>query len=466
MPTSSLAQNPEFRDLVQKQVDQISKHGNYHSLELADGTVIPGLIGIDTLRARIRSFPIPEDLRGKRVLDVGAASGWNSFEMERRGADVVAVDCVEFEEFHMARKLLGSKVDYRILDVDELTPASIGRFDYVLFFGVLYHLRHPLLGLERICALTTEAAFVESFVTDSGPDSAAPCTLEFYETDELGGQIDNWCGPTTNCLMALCRAAGFARVGFEHQTDRRAGLTCYRKFEPAPAMPTAEPPRILSAVNNRSNDTHFNPAKDEYICLYFTSLQHDLTRDQLRVEIDGFGVPVLLLAGSRAKGWQANLKLPPFLDVGTHQVRLRTTESNFSNMFAITAGPVPPREVISQLPGMAEVTQPAPQIYAVESNVTGTASFRGYKNEYMCVWFRSKEPELKRQDVFVEVDGGNVAVLFLTDVGGGRWQTNSRLAADIQPGLHLVRVRTSRSPFSDEVAFLFEPDRDSTSLPK
>jgi len=191
MPASSLTHSPEFRRRTQQQVDQLSRHSSYHSLELADGTVIPGLIGIDALKARIRSFPIPEDLRGKRALDVGAASGWNSFEMERRGADVVAVDCVEFEEFHMARALLGSKVDYRILDVDELTPESIGRFDYVLFFGVLYHLRHPLLGLERICSLTTEAAFVESFVTDTGPDPSAACTLEFYETNELGGQIDN-----------------------------------------------------------------------------------------------------------------------------------------------------------------------------------------------------------------------------------------------------------------------------------
>ncbi len=296
MSASSLTQSPEFRRRTQQQVDQLSRHSSYHSLELADGTVIPGLIGIDALKARIRSFPIPEDLRGKRVLDVGAASGWNSFEMERRGADVVAVDCVEFEEFQMARALLGSKVDYRILDVDELTPDSVGRFDYVLFFGVLYHLRHPLLGLERICALTTEAAFVESFVTDTGPDSTAPCTLEFYETNELGGQIDNWCGPNTNCLLALCRAAGFARVVFEHQTDRRAGATCYRKFEPPPAMPSAEAPHFHAAVNNRIGGSHFNPVKDEYICLYFASPQPDLTRDQMRVEIDGHGVPVLLLS--------------------------------------------------------------------------------------------------------------------------------------------------------------------------
>ncbi|HEX4592810.1 MAG TPA: DUF1698 domain-containing protein, partial [Bryobacteraceae bacterium] len=145
MSASSLTQSPEFHRRTQQQAEQLSKHGIYHSLELNDGTIIPGLIGIETLKARIQAFPIPQDLHGKRVLDVGAASGWNSFEMERRGADVVAVDCVEFEEFHMAHKLLGSKVDYRILDVDELTPKSIGRFDYVLFFGVLYHLRHPLL---------------------------------------------------------------------------------------------------------------------------------------------------------------------------------------------------------------------------------------------------------------------------------------------------------------------------------
>ena len=458
MPAFSLAQNPEFRDRTQEQVDQLSKHGSYHSLELADGTVIPGLIGIDALKARVQSFPIPQDLRGKRVLDVGAASGWNSFEMERRGADVVAVDCVEFEEFHMARKLLGSKVDYRIMDVDELTPESVGRFDYVLFFGVLYHLRHPLLGLERICALATEAAFVESFVTDGGPDPAAPCTLEFYETNELGGQIDNWCGPNVNCLMALCRAAGFARVVFEYKTDRRGGVTCYRKFEPPAVNPEVEAPRIHAATNNRTNDTHFNPVKDEYICLYFASPQTDLTRDRIRVEIDGYGVPALLLTRMHwGNGWQANLKLPPFLEAGAHEVRLRTTESDFSKPFAITAGPVPPQEITNRFRPAAEVTEASPEIFAVESNITTTAIFHGYKNEYLCARFRSRETDLKRQDVLVQVDGVDSGVLFLTDVGDGRWQTNSRLP-DLSPGTHQVRVRTARSPFSKEVEISFEPD--------
>lgn len=459
MPASSLTQSPEFRRRTQQQVDQLSRHSSYHSLELADGTVIPGLIGIDALRSRIRSFPIPEDLRGKRVLDVGAASGWNSFEMERRGADVVAVDCVEFEEFHMARALLGSKVDYRIMDVDELTPGSIGRFDYVLFFGVLYHLRHPLLGLERICSLTTEAAFVESFVTDAGPDSAVPCTLEFYETNELGGQIDNWCGPNTNCLVALCRAAGFARVVFEHQTDRRAGATCYRRFEPPPGNPTAPAPRIHAAVNNRTSATHFNPAKDEYICLYFASSQPNLTRDQMRVEIDGYGVPVLLLSGLHwANEWQANLKVPPFLGSGVHEIRVRTTESTLSNVFPITSGPAPPQEVATGFRPAAQVTEPPPEIYAIRNNLNGASSFRGYKKEYLCARFRSEEPNLKREDVMVQVDGRDVPVVFLMEVGDGRWQADSRLPGDIPPGTHPVRVRTARSPFSNPMEIQFDPD--------
>jgi tRNA (mo5U34)-methyltransferase len=417
------------------------------------------LIGIDALKARIRSFPIPEDLRGKRVLDVGAASGWNSFEMERRGADVVAVDCVEFEEFKMARGLLGSKVDYRILDVDELTPDSVGRFDYVLFFGVLYHLRHPLLGLERICALTTEAAFVESFVTDTGPDSTAPCTLEFYETNELGGQIDNWCGPNTNCLLALCRAAGFARVVFEHQTDRRAGATCYRKFEPPSANPSAEAPHLHAAVNNRVGGSHFNPVKDEYICLYFASPQPELTRDQMRVEIDGYGVPVLLLSRLYwGNEWQANLKVPPFLGVGVHEIRVRTSESAFSNAFPITTGPVPHQDAALGCRSDLETTEAAPEIYAIRNNLNGTSSFRGYKKEYLCARFRSREADLMRRDITIQVDGRDVPVVFVMDVGGGRWQADSRLPDDIPPGTHRVRVRTIRSPFSEEMEILFEPE--------
>ncbi len=155
--------DPGFEKGVQRLAGKILSGDRYHSIELPDGTVIPGLQSLELLRRRLGLFDLPEDLRGKRVLDIGAWDGWFSFECERRGAEVVAVDCVSLDTFIEARKLLGSRVEYLTLDVSELSARRLGRFDIVLFFGVLYHLRHPLLGLEKVVELSTDLALIESF---------------------------------------------------------------------------------------------------------------------------------------------------------------------------------------------------------------------------------------------------------------------------------------------------------------
>jgi tRNA (mo5U34)-methyltransferase len=413
------------------------------------------MIGIEALKGRLAAFPIPADLTGKRVLDVGAWTGWCSFEMERRGAQVVAVDCIEFEEFREAHRMIGSKVDYRILDVDELTPASVGLFDCVLFFGVLYHLRNPLLGLEKICALTKDTAFVESFVTD---DSS--CTMEFYETNELGGQIDNWFGPSVQCATALCRSAGFARVNLEYVSERRAGITCHRRWEPPPD-PAEPAPLLYSAVNNRTNDVQFHPGKDEYICVYFQSDVPGLTHDQLRLEIDEYGAPILILVNLRGQEWQANLRVPPGLGAGSHQVRLRTAGSAHSNAFTIfvcTDGalPVPDR---SRMAHPEAITEPAPQICEVRNGMTESDIFHGHRNEYVCCRFQTTETGLERESVILRIDEAVQPVLFLTNLGNGRWQANSRLPAGLTPGTHSVRIGTIRSPLSLPGKIMFmDPD--------
>jgi tRNA (mo5U34)-methyltransferase len=460
MPVDRAAGNPRFSDLVQRQVELLSTKGWYHSIELPDGHVIQGMIGIDALKARLAAFPIPADLTGRRVLDVGAWTGWCSFEMERRGAEVVAVDCIEFEEFREAHRMTGSRVDYRILDVDELTPATVGLFDYVLFFGVLYHLRNPLLGLEKICAITKDTAFVETFVTDDGiDDGAAPCTMEFYETNELGGQIDNWFGPSVQCAAALCRASGFARVDLEYVTERRAGFTCRRHWGPPPPHPSEPAPLLYSAVNNRTNDVQFHLGKDEYICLYFRTEAPDLTRDRLRVEIDGYGAPVLVLVNLRGAEWQANLRVPPGLSPGPHQVRLRTAGSPYSNAFQIAmceAGCTPHKSSIPQSPPDA-LNDPPPVIYEVRNGMTESDVFHGHRNEYVCCRFRASGSGLDRASIILEIDEAEQPVLFLTDLGDGNWQTNSRLPAGLQPGAHRVRLRTLGSAFSPPAEIFFRP---------
>src|SRR5438105_1992817 len=91
---------------------------------------------------------IPEDLRGRTVLDVGCNAGYYSIEMKRRGADrVVAIDHdpAYLAQARYAAEINGADIEFRQLDVYSLGQLN-ERFDLVLFMGVLYHLRHPLLA--------------------------------------------------------------------------------------------------------------------------------------------------------------------------------------------------------------------------------------------------------------------------------------------------------------------------------
>jgi len=132
--------------------DQVRETGWYHSFELPDGTSIHGPMSLEWERARWARFPIPADLTGTRVLDIGAWDGWFSFEAERRGATVTSIDCQEQEKYLWLHRKLGSKAVYRNLDIFELPWVDLGKFDIVFCLGVLYHLRHPLLAWKSSAA--------------------------------------------------------------------------------------------------------------------------------------------------------------------------------------------------------------------------------------------------------------------------------------------------------------------------
>ena len=190
---------------LRRQTDRspaLRKLGWYHSFEFPDGTSVEGVQTLQQLRDRWSRFPLPSDLTGKRVLDIGAWDGWFSFEAERRGAAVVSLDVVEIPNLLAARERLGSRIDYRVTNLYKIPRLGLGAFDYVFFLGVLYHVKHPMLSLQIVCALTTSVAIVESAVIDAqayrdGVREEIP-TLEFYEIDELGGHFDNWFGPSVS----------------------------------------------------------------------------------------------------------------------------------------------------------------------------------------------------------------------------------------------------------------------------
>ncbi len=314
---------------------ELAKTGWYHSIELPDGRITPGFLKLSELKDRWAEFPIPQDLHGKRVLDIGTWDGWFAFEGERRGADVVAVDAVEQENFRYARRELGANAAYHVAEIYELPELELGRFDYTLFLGVLYHLRHPLRALEIVCALTSDVAIVDSFIVDDDSrgriESSIPW-MEFYENIELSNQIDNWFGPTLECLIALCRSAGFARVELLNIKHRHARVACYRQFGPEPASADVQAPDLHSGVNGRYGDggINFYTRKEEFLTCWFGA-PGDLKREDLRLDVAGLGAVALALGAVKDGEWYANFLLPPGLDAGWHEVRLRTVNSQFSN---------------------------------------------------------------------------------------------------------------------------------------
>lgn len=142
----------------------------YHTIDLGHGIVTPG---IDDTPLRIPPLGLPDDLSGWTVLDIGAWDGALSFEAERRGAArVLATDsyCWSGEGwgskagFEFVRRALGSQVEDMDIDVMDLSPARVGTFDLVLLVGVLYHLRHPLLALERVASVTEKLLILDTHV--------------------------------------------------------------------------------------------------------------------------------------------------------------------------------------------------------------------------------------------------------------------------------------------------------------
>jgi tRNA (mo5U34)-methyltransferase len=161
---------------------------------------------------------IPQDLTGLSVLDIGAWDGFFSFEAERRGAKrVLATDSFCWGQggwgskagFDLARQILGSRVEDLVIDPLDLTPERIGTFDLVLCLGVLYHMRHPLLMLERVFSVTSHHLILQTQVDLSALDRPA---LAFYQGTELNNDPTNWCGPNPAAVVAMLKSVGFKDV--------------------------------------------------------------------------------------------------------------------------------------------------------------------------------------------------------------------------------------------------------------
>jgi tRNA (mo5U34)-methyltransferase len=240
----------------------------FHNIDLGHGiTTAPDHFLGDYPAFKFSEFGhcLPDDLTGKSVLDIGCNAGFYSMEMKRRGAArVVGIDS---DERYLAQAL-GHKDDVEFRQLSVYDVAALGeRFDLVIFMGVLYHLRHPLLALDLIrehvagdlmLFQTMQQGSTDVVdVPEDHPfyvpntwnppayfDDPAYPKMHFIER-RFAGDWTNWWAPNRAGSEAMLRAAGFT-VEAHPQNDVylcRVAPVPYAEFGPAAVYPSKGSPK-------------------------------------------------------------------------------------------------------------------------------------------------------------------------------------------------------------------------------
>jgi tRNA (mo5U34)-methyltransferase len=226
--------------------EYVSRSGWYHQIDLGGGVVTPGGKSLADIDREWDLFALG-DLTGRSVLDIGGIDGAYAFRAEGAGASPVAVldhylwatDAARYTQiyeehrgagaippapnesdawhpdstptrwrFDTARQALKSHVRALPLDFADCDLGAVGRWDVVLFLGVLYHMPNPVEMMKRVASVTAQQAIIETeamFIRDH-PEAL----WRFFPGGELNFDRTNWWAPNMNALLGLLGAAGFA----------------------------------------------------------------------------------------------------------------------------------------------------------------------------------------------------------------------------------------------------------------
>lgn len=231
----------------------------YHTVDLGDGLVTPGL---HDYRSKIDEFCFPHDMSGMNVLDVGSATGFFSFEFEKRGANVVSVEVPSLSEvdrfpyqdeartapkiaamvaghssqsrddfdtvfnksnsedvyhyvldgpFNFCREALGSQVERRYASIYDLSPAALGvdKFDLVFLGDLLLHTMHPLNALAAVTPLCDGTLVISQHLPTSL--GSRPAVL-YVGGDNPIHDHSTWWYPNLACFEQVLKKLGFEAV--------------------------------------------------------------------------------------------------------------------------------------------------------------------------------------------------------------------------------------------------------------
>jgi tRNA (mo5U34)-methyltransferase len=222
-------------DLTRDQIaSRIRELGDwFHNMNLGGVQTAPDHFLGDYPRTKWERFShvVPASLRGMSVLDIGCNAGFYAIEMKKRGADrVLGVDTDEsyLAQARFAAQMHGVNVELRRMSVYEVGLLR-EKFDLVIFMGVLYHLRHPLLALDLLHRHVVRDTLLFQSILRGNPevlpiaddypmdehavfDLTGYPKLHFVER-RYAGDGTNWWIPNRACVEAMLRSAGFAIVG-------------------------------------------------------------------------------------------------------------------------------------------------------------------------------------------------------------------------------------------------------------
>ena len=220
---------------IQERVSSLGEW--FHNLDLGGVKTAPNhfLGDYPALKWRTFEHTIPRDLRGKSVLDIGCNAGFYSMEMKRRGADRVLG--IDFDEGYLAQARFAAEVSRLDIEFRQVSVYDVAklheRFDIVLFMGVLYHLRHPLLALDLLHEHVVKDVLVFQSLMRGAPgvrqfdedypfeetsifdDNNFP-RMYFIE-QRYSHDPTNWWIPNLACAEAMLRSAGFEII--DHPED-------------------------------------------------------------------------------------------------------------------------------------------------------------------------------------------------------------------------------------------------------
>ena len=214
-------------DQIRRRVAELGQW--FHNLDLAGVKTAPDHFLGDYPAVKWERFSkaLPQNLSGKTVLDVGCNGGFYSIKMKQRGASrVVGIDTDEkyLEQARFAAEVSRVDIEFHNLSVYRVAELQ-ERFDLVLFMGVLYHLRHPLLALELLHEhVVADLLVAQSLLRGSSESADLPPDFHFWEEEtfenrnfprmyfienRFANDPTNWWIPNRACFEAMLRSAGF-----------------------------------------------------------------------------------------------------------------------------------------------------------------------------------------------------------------------------------------------------------------